>query len=88
MPSNSYQASRNSGLSALKIPYSASSHPEKKAQTCKPDWNGCPSMPGRFRGVYRKMVMVNMVFVGLGLAGPGWHGPATGHSIPWFSQML
>ncbi len=24
-------------------------------------------MPGRFRGVYRKMVMVNMVFVGLGL---------------------
>jgi hypothetical protein len=33
-------------------------------------------MPGRFRGAYRKMVMVNMVFAGLGLAGPGWHGPA------------
>jgi hypothetical protein len=23
-----------------------------------------------------------------GIAGPGWHGPATGHSIPWFSQMI
>jgi hypothetical protein len=81
-------ASRNSGLSAFKIPYTASSHPEKKPQTCKPDWNGCPSMSGRFRGVYRKMVMVNMVFAGLGLARTEWHGPAAGHSIPCSSQMI
>jgi hypothetical protein len=60
-------ASRNSGLSALKIPYAASSHPEKNSQTHKPDWNGCPSMPGRFRGVHRKMVMVNKVFRRFGI---------------------
>jgi hypothetical protein len=38
--------------------------------------------------VYRKMVMVYIVFAGLGLAGPGWHGPAAGHSKPCSSQMI
>ncbi len=67
MSSNSYQTSGNSGLSALKIPYSASSHPEKKSRTHGPGWNEQSSIPGEFRGVYRKMVMVNMVSVSLGL---------------------
>ncbi len=44
-------------------------------------------MPGRFRGVYLKMVMVNMVFSRFGTCRPGWHGPAAGHSIPCFSWM-
>jgi len=73
--------SGNSGLSALKIPYSASSHPEKKSQTHKPGWNGCPSIPGRFRGVYRKMVMGNMVSISLGL--PDLDGMVRLQGIPF-----
>ncbi len=54
-------------LISIKNPNSASSHPEKKSQTHGPGWNEHSSIPGEFRGVYRKMVMVNMVFVSLGL---------------------
>jgi hypothetical protein len=39
---------------------------------------------GRF---YRKMVTVKHGVRKFGITGPGWYGPASGHSIPWFSQM-
>ena len=81
-------ASRNLGLSALK---SHTRHLVTLRKNPKPaSRTGMDALPCQvgLRGVYSKMVMVNMVFVGLGLAGPGWHGPATGHSIPCFSQMI
>jgi hypothetical protein len=50
--------------------------------------DACSCRAGSGEKVYRKMVMVNMVFAGLGLAGLGWHGPAAGHSIPCLPWMI